>query len=932
MRLLLLSSAFCLLGAISAWAQLSYTGGTLGQNFDSLPVSGSFTYPSNGAAELTASPLNASGMSGWSIAPVSSSTAAKIRADAGASSTASHLSNGTGTQSDRALGMLASSGYVGRAGLVLVNNTGGPLTRFTLSYTGEQWRVGGGVANTLTFAYAIGSTSITSGSFKTVSALSFTSPITSATASALDGNAVANRVSISATVTEVPWGPGQTLVLRWSDVDDAGSDDALAVDDFSFSAEAGPPPIITRIHAIQSNVVTSPMVGSVVTIEAVVTGDFQGSNALSGFYLQERPVDQDADAATSEGIFVSDDGSYDVSLGEVVRVTGSVAEVSAVTSLINPSFIVKTGSASLPAPVSLTMPPGSTSGFERHEGMLVQFTQTLTVTDNRQLGSTGQLVISSGGAIESPTESLDPNDSPASGTSSSGTSNVAAISAQESLNTRRQLVLDDGSLLSNPAPMPYLNAQQTRRRGDTTSSVTGFFSYANGMNKIQPVAPVTFIDTNPRPATAPVFGGRLKIAGMNCLNYFTTLGSRGAVLSGEFTRQQQKLVAQIIGLDADVVGLMEIENNGTVALDSLLTALNTALGSPVYARVPEPSGTGGDLIRVAMIYKPATVRPDAISHTDGDAVWNRWPLAVGFTELSTDARFIACVNHFKSKSSTGATGADLDQNDGQGAYNDRRKQQAARLITFLANLRSSSGVDAVLALGDLNASSQEDPIDLLRAAGYLDQQALHDPGSYSYVFDGAQSHLDHAFATPSLSSQVTGAASWHINADEPVVLDYTQIGKTAVQQALFTPSAFRAADHDPVLIGLNLTPPLVTYASWSSTIPWPSVSLSSASDDADQDGLTNAFELLHGTDPLTPDAAWRPVITRAGASDWHFDYRQRSTVTGLSLVPQWSADLQQWNDLAEGSPIFTLTPVVSMRRVVFSQGTMPRVFMRLILR
>lgn len=930
MRLFLLSSAFCLLGAISAWAQLSYTGGTLGQNFDSLPISGSFTYPSNGAAELSASPLNASGMSGWSIAPVSSTTAAKIRADAGANSTASHLSNGTGTQSDRALGMLASSGYVGRAGLVLVNNTGGPLTRFTLSYTGEQWRVGGGVANTLTFAYAIGTTSITSGSFKTVSALSFTSPITSATASALDGNAAANRVSISATVTEVPWGPGQTLVLRWSDVDDAGSDDALAVDDFSFSAEAGPPPIITRIHAIQSNVVTSPMVGSVVTIEAVVTGDFQGSNALSGFYLQERPVAQDADVATSEGIFVSDEGSYDVSPGEVVRVTGSVAEVSAVTSLINPSFIVKTGSASLPAPVSLTMPPGSTSGFERHEGMLVQFTQTLTVTDNRQLGTAGQLLLSSGGAIESPTESLDPNDSPASGTSSSGTSNVAAISAQESLNARRQLVLDDGSQTSNPAPMPYLNAQQTRRRGDTTSSVTGFFSYANGMNKIQPVAPVTFIDTNPRPATAPVFGGRLKIAGMNCLNYFTTLGSRGAVLSGEFTRQQQKLVAQIIGLDADVLGLMEIENNGTVALDNLLTALNTALGSPLYARVPEPSGTGGDLIRVAMIYKPATVRPDAISHTDGDAVWNRWPLAVGFTELSTDARFIACVNHFKSKSSTGATGADLDQNDGQGAYNDRRKQQAARLITFLANLRSSSGVDAVLALGDLNASSQEDPIDLLRAAGYLDQQALHDPGSYSYVFDGAQSHLDHAFATPSLSSQVTGAASWHINADEPVVLDYTQIGKTAVQQALFTPSAFRAADHDPVLIGLNLTPPLVTYASWSSTIPWPSVSLSSASDDADQDGLTNAFELLHGTDPLIRDAALLPVLTRTG--DLHFDYRQRSTVTGLSLVPQWSADLQQWNDLAEGSPIFTLTPVVSMRRVVFSQGTMPRVFMRLIVR
>ncbi|MFN7564450.1 MAG: ExeM/NucH family extracellular endonuclease [Prosthecobacter sp.] len=930
MRFLVLIFYLCLSGAMCAWGQLSYTGGTLGQNFDSLPASGSFTYASTGAADLTAAPVNAAGMSGWSIAPVSGTAAAKIRADAGASSTASHLSNGTGTSTERALGMLASSGYAGRAGLVLVNNSGGTLTRFTLSYTGEQWRLGGGSANTLTFAYAVGASGINTGTYKTVSTLSFTSPITGTTASALDGNAAANRVSLSATVTDVPWGPGQTLVLRWSDVNDSGGDDALAMDDFTFSAEPGTPPVITRIHDIQSNVVTSPMAGAAVTIEAVVTGDFQGANALGGFYVQESAADQDSDPGTSEGIFVSDDGSYDVSTGDVVRVTGTVAEVGAVTTIINPTFIVKTGTASLPAPVSLTMPPGTASGFERHEGMLVQFVQTLAVTDNRQLGSAGQLVLSSSGVIESPTESLDPNDSPASGTSSSGTSNVAAISAQESLNSRRQLVLDDGSLTSNPNPMPYLNAQQTRRRGDTTGSVTGFFSYSNGVNKIQPAAPVTFADANPRPATAPAVGGRLKIAGMNCLNYFTTLGSRGAALAGEFTRQQQKLVAEIIGLDADVVGLMEIENNGTVALDNLLTALNNALGGTVYARVPEPVGTGGDLIRVAMIYKTSSVRPDATSHTDGDAVWNRWPLAVVFTEISTDARFIACVNHFKSKTSTGATGADVDQNDGQGAFNDRRKQQASRLVSFLASLRSSTGVDAALAFGDLNSNSQEDPIDMLRAAGYTDLQALHDPGSYSYVFDGAQSHLDHAFATSSLSSQVTGAASWHINADEPVVLDYTQIGKTAAQQALYSANAFRAADHDPVLVGLTLTPPLVTYASWSAGIAWPS-GLSGVNDDADQDSLSNAAELLQGTDPLTPDATLRPTLSREGGL-LRLDYRQRSTVSGLTLVPQWSADLQQWTDLAEGSVLSPLTPIVSMRRVVFDPAMLPGVFLRLVVR
>lgn len=113
-------------------------------------------------------------------------------------------------------------------------------------------------------------------------------------------------------------------------------------------------------------------------------------------------------------------------------------------------------------------------------------------------------------------------------------------------------------------------------------------------------------------------------------------------------RQQDKLVAEIIGLDADVVGSMEIENTGTAALDTLVSAVNTALGSAVYVRVPEPASTGSDLIRVAMMYRPTVVTPGPVSFTDSDSVWNRQPLAVVFTENSTDAKFIACLNHFKS--------------------------------------------------------------------------------------------------------------------------------------------------------------------------------------------------------------------------------------------------------------------------------------------
>jgi predicted extracellular nuclease len=915
----------------AAWpasAQLSYVGGTITQDFDTLPAAGTLTLTETGAVALTAAPISAVGTAGWSIAPTSASVVPKFRVDSGNSSTASHLSCGGVAQTDRALGMLASGSYLGRAGLILVNNTGALLTEFTLTFTGEQWRNGGSnAANTLTFAYAVNAASISTGSYTTVPALNFTSQVTADSSAALDGNAEANRSIITATVTNVPWAPGETLVLRWSDADDSGSDDALAIDDVSFSAAQGSVAVITRIHAIQGTGVTSPLNGTALTVEAVVTGDFQGAApALGGFYLQERAADADADPISSEGIFVSDSGSsYDVAVGDAIRVSGTVSEVSGVTTITAPTFIAKVGTATPLAAIAITLPPATTSGLERYEGMLVQISQPLTVVRTTALGSSGQLTLSSAGVIETPTESIDPNDSPASGTSITGTSNVAAISAQESLITRLQIVLDDASTDTNPNPTPYLNAQQTRRCGDTISSLTGFISYASGVNKLQPVGSVIFADTNPRPATAPNVGGRIKVAGMNALNFFLTLGSRGATSAAELQRQQDKLIAEIIGLDADIVGFMEIENTGTTALDTLVTAVNTALGGDVYVRVPEPASTGSDLIRVAMMYRPAVVTPGPVSFTDGDGVWNRQPLAVVFTENSTDAKFIACVNHFKSKSSTDAVGADLDQNDGQGPYNDRRKQQAARLATFLTSLRNSTGTDNVLIFGDLNAYSQEDPIDALRASGFADQTAVHAPGSYSYSFDGTRGHLDHALATAQLATQVTGVANWHINADEPSFLDYTLLYKTAAQQALNIGTPFRASDHDPVLIGLALTPPTVSYSTWAAGIPWPIGADATPTGDADHDGLKNLEELLYNANPLVADFQLGTTAT-IGADAWHFGYRLRHTASGYNVVPQSSTNLTQWTDLTGGSVIDTLSPTTDLRSISVGISAQPTFF------
>jgi Ca2+-binding RTX toxin-like protein len=102
----------------------------------------------------------------------------------------------------------------------------------------------------------------------------------------------------------------------------------------------------------------------------------------------------------------------------------------------------------------------------------------------------------------------------------------------------------------------------------------------------------------------------------------------------------------------------------------------------------------------------------------------------------------------------------------------------------------------------LNAYRLEDPITTLTNAGY---NSLFDSDSYSYQFNGQWGSLDHALANGNLNSQVTGAAKWHINSDEPTVLDYNTEFKTAGQvSSFYNVDPFRSSDHDPIVVGLNL--------------------------------------------------------------------------------------------------------------------------------
>jgi len=520
-------------------------------------------------------------------------------------------------------------------------------------------------------------------------------------------------------------------------------------------------------------------------------------------------------------------------VGDKVQVTGTVAEFTSGTSSLTQlrsltNVTVVSTDNPLPTAVTLNFPVTSPAGLEAFEGMRVTIPDTLTVTEHFQLGRFGQVVLSSDGSsnqagTDGRLEQFTQFNAPS----------VSGYSTYLQEIAKRRIVLDDGQTIQNPDPIVYgrggnpLSSSNTLRGGDTVTGLSGIlddrFGASNlGNYRIQAVAPVDFQPTNPR-TEVPDVGGSLKVASFNVLNYFNGDGmgggfptSRGAETVLEFTRQRDKTIAAIHGLDADVVGLIEIENDGygsTSAIQDLVNGLNAIAGAGTYAFIdPGTPNLGTDEIAVGFIYKPGKVTPvgDAatVANGFGQAAFdgnNRKPLAQTFQENATGALFTPVINHFKSKGSSSGGPGDADAGDGQGLSNGTRTRASQDLAAWLATNPTGINDPDYMILGDLNAYAKEDPVTTLEAAGYTN---LVDNTSYSFVFDGQWGSLDHALATSSLVSQVTGAAKWHINADEPNVLDYNTNFKSAGQIAnLYAPDAFRSSDHDPVLVGLDLDTP-----------------------------------------------------------------------------------------------------------------------------
>ncbi|GAB3818643.1 SpnA family nuclease [Micromonospora zhanjiangensis] len=582
------------------------------------------------------------------------------------------------------------------------------------------------------------------------------------------------------------------------------------------------------IAQVQGTGAATPLAGTKVTVEGVVTADHR-SGGYNGVYLQTagsggRPA---AAGTASDGIFVyvgSNAANHPaVAVGDQVRVTGTANEYNGLTQL---SIAARTDvqvcahGAALPVPVPLTLPLAD-ADRESAESMLVAPVGQFTVSDVYNTNRYGEIALAADDRpAPTPTDVARP-----------GTPAAAQVAAANKL---ARILLDDGKTtnLSTAGLLPpYLSKENPVRVGDTVESFgSTVLSYGFNEWRLQPTVPVgadtpptgraTFKATNPRTPAPVNVGGDLRIGTFNVLNYFVHFGgeARGAADAAGLARQEAKIVAAINALGADVVALEEIENSVRFdpadpqqALKRLVGALNQAAGAGTWDYIrssPDlPPAAQQDVITVAMIYKPARVTPRGAARSVNDeSVWfnAREPLAQTFTAGPTT--FTVVGNHLKSKSpaTPPSTGDNADVGDGQGEFNGDRIRQARALTAFVDRVKADSGSDNVLLMGDFNAYTQEDPMQVLYGKGYVDLNSARPDPEASYVFNGESGSLDHVLASPSMRRLITGVDDWQINAVESFAYQYNGLA------AFYEPSPYRASDHNPMVVGVRTGPACTT--------------------------------------------------------------------------------------------------------------------------
>ncbi|WP_265436697.1 ExeM/NucH family extracellular endonuclease [Aeromonas media] len=659
------------------------------------------------------------------------------------------------------------------------------------------------------------------------------------------------------------------------------------------------------------------------------------SGLYKGFFIQD--AQGDGDPATSDGLFIHSTQTNGALVpGAEVCVSGKVKEYFNQTQLSADQLVVTQPAGALLPAVDLVPVGGESLSqlLERHEGMQVRLVpeSSLVVTRNFSFdydGKRNNLVLSYGAPLIKSTQKF------------------AAMSQEASdwalRNQQNQLVVEtDAKAPDGVLPwFPGFNAEDGYLRiGDKLNGLEGALGYSYNLFRLVASNRIDASqidhsgwDRVQTPELAEA--GDLRVASFNVLNFFTTVvggdanptgSNRGALTVPEFELQRTKIVSAITRLNADVVGLMEIENNGygdNSAIANLVAALNAAQPDEAdhYAWVASPDGQpiGTDAITVGLIYRPASVTPqgaaslialpvqqaEALDASGKPVTINqgmRESLVQRFSSPKGDTPLTLVVNHLKSKGSACFEDypdyATADPLDGQGHCNALRVSAAKVLGETLKGVSGD-----LLLIGDLNAYGMEDPIRVLTdydpaaqarqimsasfttLAGQPFEESgsalgkgyglvnlntrFHGTDTYSYSYEGELGNLDHALASPGLAAKVIGIEDWHINSAESNFFEY---GSKYSGQLAKSEGPFSASDHDPVLVAIQYPLPpagvLSLESAAASVEEGKTLSLTVSRSDGSHGEASVSYSIAYGSAdandvaPLTGTLNWA-----AGQSD-----------------------------------------------------------------
>ena len=597
-------------------------------------------------------------------------------------------------------------------------------------------------------------------------------------------------------------------------------------------------------------------------IEGIVTAiqaNALGNDLPQGFFIQDEQGDNDV--TTSDGIYVSG-FITGLSIGDRVAVTGKVEEDYGWTK-IQPTNVDVIGHGTIPVTNVRTDSNDVDFDFslERHEGMLVNIDQQADMYVARTYGFDygpfrNNMVIAKSGL------NLHPNqlNIPAS----------TAAQAQIDDNEDRRIIVETMVKAPNGVPLWYPTFGQDNgtgttddyiRNGDLVNGLQGVlgYSYSDFRLYITNQADAqTFIHSNPRLPRPDVSGEGLRIATFNVLNYFNspfdgdsnpTGTNRGATTYAEFQLQGDKIAAAIVAMDADIIGLMEIENNGfgdSSAVAHLVDKVNALLPeSEQYTFVTSPDNAGfigSDAIANQVIYKPSMVTLDTYrvikmpeqhagqtGNENGDN-YQRDAITPTFKVNGTEELVTVSVNHFKSKGSTCWEDVAIQNGEDvgfQGSCEHLRVSAAQHLGNEMALIAGNK-----LIIGDLNAYGQEDPLLVLTTMpenhsvmparmtyigdepmagsnpnaisdsfGFVNVISDQYPAAYSYIYNDTVGTLDYILVDSTTASKVVDANVWNINASESKLFEYSS--KYTGDLTKYT-DLFRSSDHEPAIVILDV--------------------------------------------------------------------------------------------------------------------------------